>query len=114
MCADLVDVDLGVERYDAIVSLYALIHVPLVDQRALLPRIFGALRPGGAFLAIVGHETWTGVEDYLGAPMFWDHADTSTYLEWLRSDGFDVRWHRYVPDGDAGHTLLLAQRPTAG
>jgi len=99
----------------AIVSLYTLIHIPLDDQRELLSRIFVALRPGGLLLAIVGHEQWTGVEDYLGAPMFWEHADTDTKLAWLREDGFDVLWHRYVPEGDVGHTLLLAQRPeTAG
>jgi len=115
VCCDIVDYALEPQSFDAIVSLYALIHVPLDDQRDLLPRIFGALRPGGLVLAIVGHEQWTGVDDYLGAPMFWEHADTDTYLAWLREDGFDVLWHRFVPEGDVGHTLLLARRPgTAG
>jgi SAM-dependent methyltransferase len=111
VCCDIVDFGLEPQSFDAIVSLYTLIHIPLDDQRELLPRIFVALRPGGLLLAIVGHEQWTGVEDYLGAPMFWEHADTETNLAWLREDGFDVLWHRYVPEGDVGHTLLLAQRP---
>ena len=82
VCADLVDVDLGVERYDAIVSLYALIHVPLVDQQALLPHL--RCTPAGRCLP--GDRRTRDLDrrrDYLGAPMFWDHADTSTYLEWL-------------------------------
>ena len=111
ICGDIVDFVLEPERFDAIISLYALIHIPLQDQRDLLPRVFQALHADGLFLAIVGHEAWTGVEDYLGAPMFWDHADVDTYLSWLRNDGFELLWHRYIPEGDAGHTLVLARRP---
>ena len=58
-------------------SFYALIHVPLADQQALFPRIRSWLRPGGYLLAI------TGARLYLGADMFWGHADTATYLKWL-------------------------------
>jgi SAM-dependent methyltransferase len=114
VCCDIVDVALEPQSLDAVVSLYALIHLPLEDQRELLPRILATLRPGGLFLAVVGHGRWTGVEDYLGAPMFWDHADADTYLRWLHDDGFDVLWHRFVPEGDTGHTLVLAQRATTG
>jgi hypothetical protein len=39
---------------DAVVSFYALVHVPLADQRALFPRISGWLRPSGLLLAITG------------------------------------------------------------
>lgn len=97
--------------FDAVVSFYALIHVPLVDQRALLSRLVSWLRPGGHLLAIVGAGWWTGVEDYLGAPMFWDHADAGAYVTWLGDAGFEVVWDRFVPEGDVGHTLVLARRP---
>ena len=110
VCSDVVDYVLEPESVDAVISLYALIHVPLEDQRELFPRVLEALRPGGLFLVIVGSGRWTGVEDYLGAPMFWDHADAATYLTWLRDDGFEVLWDRFIPEGDAGHTLVLARR----
>jgi cyclopropane fatty-acyl-phospholipid synthase-like methyltransferase len=95
--------------FDGIVSLYALIHVPLQDQQRLFPRLKYWLTPGGYLLAIVGHERWTGVEDYMGAPMFWDHADTATYLAWLQEAGLDPLWHRVIPEGAARHTLVLAR-----
>jgi cyclopropane fatty-acyl-phospholipid synthase-like methyltransferase len=107
--ADMTTWESGPAAFDAIVSLYALIHVPLQDQRELIPRLARWLTPGGYLLAIVGHEQWTGVENYMGAPMFWDHADTATYLDWLEGAGFAVMWHRYVPEGASGHTLVLAQ-----
>jgi SAM-dependent methyltransferase len=93
----------------AVVSFYALIHVPLADQQALFPRIRTWLCPGGYLLGIVGAQRWTGTEQYLGAEMFWDHADAATYLRWLEETGMTVLWHRYVPEGASGHTLVLAQ-----
>ncbi len=95
--------------FDAVVSFYALIHVPLQDQRNLLPKIRRWLRPDGYLLAIVGFERWTGIEEYFGAEMFWDHADRETYLAWLTKAGLAPVWDRFVPAGSVGHTLVLAQ-----
>lgn len=107
--ADMATWDCRPGSFDAIVTLYALIHVPLADQQCLIPRLSRWLMPGGYLLAIVGHERWTGVEDYLGVPMFWDHADTETYLDWLGYAGLRPLWHRFIPEGTGGHTLILAR-----
>lgn len=108
--ADMVTWDHAPASFDAVVSFYALIHVPLQDQRELFPKIHRWLRPGGYLLAIVGFERWTGTEDYYGAAMFWDHADRKTYLEWLAEAGLAPLWDRFIPEGKVGHTLVLAQR----
>jgi len=108
--ADIVEWQCEPASFDAIVSLYTLIHVPLEDQRVLLPRMAGWLRPGGYLLAIIGHTAWTGTEEYLGAEMFWDHADAETTLGWIGDAGFDQLWQRFIPEGDGGHTLVLARR----
>jgi hypothetical protein len=42
--------------------------------------------------------------------MFWDHADTLTYLAWLQEAGFRLIWHRLIPEGTSNHTLVLAQK----
>ena len=107
--ADMVTWEHAPASFDAVVSFYALIHVPLEDQRNLLPKIRRWLRRGGYFLAIVGFERWTGIEDYFGAAMFWDHADRKTYLAWLTEAGLAPLWDRFVPEGNVGHTLVLAQ-----
>lgn len=108
--ADMASLACRPDSFDAVVCLYALIHVPLEDQQPLIGRIHDWLRPGGFLLAIVGSGRWTGVEDYLGAPMFWDHADTATYLKWLEAAGLHPIWDRFVPEGANGHGLILAQR----
>jgi SAM-dependent methyltransferase len=106
--ADMTALQLRPASADAVVSFYALIHVPVADQQALFPRIRDWLRPGGYFLAIVGATRWTGTKRYLGADMFWDHADTGTYLRWFEEARLTPLWHRYVPEGSSGHTLILA------
>ena len=110
VCDDIATFDVEGDSFDAVITLYALIHVPLEDQRKLFPRIRKWLRPGGFLLAIVGHDRWTGVGDYLGTPMFWDHADATTYLEWFEGERLHPLWHRYIAEGVSGHTLILAER----
>ena len=107
--ADMVTWEHEAASFDAVVSFYALIHVPLADQQDLLAKIRSWLRPAGYLLAIVGSERWTGTEDYFGAAMFWDHADRDTYLAWLKAADLAPVWDRFVPEGNAGHTLVLAQ-----
>jgi SAM-dependent methyltransferase len=107
--ADMAALHLRPASADAVAAFYSLIHVPLADQQALFPRIRDWLRPGGYFLAIVGAGEWTGTAPYFGADMFWDHASTVTYLHWLQAARLAPLWNRYIPEGNSGHTLVLAK-----
>jgi hypothetical protein len=60
------------------------------------------------FLTITG---CTGTEaDWLGAEMYWRHTDEATYRQWLADLQFELLWTRFIPEGDGGHTLLLAKK----
>jgi SAM-dependent methyltransferase len=108
--ADLATLQFSPASLDAVVSFYALIHLPLADQRALFGRIRDWLRPGGLLLATVGAQPWTGTEDFLGAEMFWEHAGTGSYLAWLEEARLVPLWDRFVPEGSTpGHSLVLAR-----
>lgn len=114
VCADMTTLDFGAASFDAIMCFYALIHVPLVEQPALLQAIATWLRPGGVFLATVGHQSWTGVEkDWLGVKggdMWWSHADADTYRRWLADAGLTVELETFVPEGAGGHAFFVAAR----
>jgi SAM-dependent methyltransferase len=97
--------------WDAVLALYSMIHVPVDDQPRLIDRIHHWLRPGGLFLATLGHRACEGTEErWLGAdaPMWWSQADEATYRSWLTETGFTVREQRYVREGDTGHSLVVA------
>ncbi|MEU0092935.1 class I SAM-dependent methyltransferase [Kribbella sp. NPDC006257] len=102
--------------FDAVLSFYALIHIPVDEQRELLHRIADWLRPGGLFVATVGATAWTGAEEnWLGgdAPMWWSHPDAATTRTWIEEAGLVVEREEFIPEGAGGHTLLWAYRSAA-
>jgi SAM-dependent methyltransferase len=62
--ADATQLEFPPATFDAIVCLYALIHMPLADQPQLLQRFARWLRPSGWLLATTGQDAWTGTEDH--------------------------------------------------
>ncbi|WP_181810444.1 methyltransferase domain-containing protein [Streptomyces ipomoeae] len=100
--------------FDAVVSLYALIHIPLAEQPPLLHKVAAWLRPGGWLVATTGHRAWTGVDtNWLGGgtPMWWSHADAATNRAWMTQAGLTVEREEFVPEGEDGHALFWARRP---
>lgn len=113
LCNDMAALRFPPRTFTAVLSFFAIIHLPLQEQRPLLERCFTWLQPGGFLMAILGHKAWTGTkEQWHGAPMYWSTADEATYLTWLQEIGFSVQWTRFIPEGDSGHILLLARRPS--
>jgi SAM-dependent methyltransferase len=111
--ADATRLELPAASLDAVLSFYALIHIPVDEQRQLLQRIAEWLRPGGLFVATVGAIAWTGAEENWlggGAPMWWSHSDAATTRTWIEAAGFVVEREEFVPEGASGHTLLWAHR----
>jgi SAM-dependent methyltransferase len=117
VCADMTAVEFPAASFAAVVCLYAIIHVPLAEQPALLDRMALWLRPGGLLLLTAGAGAWTGTEaDWLGVAggtMYWSHADAPTYRAWLAERGLAIHHDEFVPEGGGGHILLLAQRSAA-
>jgi trans-aconitate methyltransferase len=109
--ADMTQIHFRPQTFAAVVSLFALIHVPVAQQPRLIERISGWLRPGGQLLATVGHIAWTGTEDnWHGARMYWSQADAASYAQWLDDAGFDIVSRRFIPEGHTGHELIVAIR----
>ncbi|MCX5414063.1 bifunctional 2-polyprenyl-6-hydroxyphenol methylase/3-demethylubiquinol 3-O-methyltransferase UbiG [Streptomyces sp. NBC_00059] len=112
--ADATSVTFPVGTFDAVVSLYALIHIPLEEQPPLLKKIASWLRPGGWFLCSTGQHAWTGTdENWLGSgvTMWWSHADTDTNRAWIAHAGLTVEQEELVPEDTSAHALFWARRP---
>lgn len=114
VCADMTTLRFPDQSFAAITCLFALIHLPLAEQPPLLRSVRRWLRPGGLFLATVGHRAWTGLEKnwlgVAGGDMWWSHADADTYRRWFADAGLHVEIETFVPEGAGGHTFVLATR----
>lgn len=114
VCADMTKLTLSGGSFDAILSLYAIIHIPLEEQPDLFRNISKWLNQGGWLLCTVGHSAWTGTEedwlDVPGATMFWSHANQQTYETWLSDLDLKIEQTMFIPEGEGGHTAILAQK----
>jgi SAM-dependent methyltransferase len=114
LCEDMTSLALEAASFDAVVALYAIIHVPLAEQADLFARIARWLAPGGWLIATVGHTAWTGTEKdwrgVSGATMYWSHADAATYRGWLAAAQLELVQEADQIDSHGGqHTIVLAR-----
>ena len=111
--ADMTEADFPDGAFEAVVAFFAIIHVPVEEQRALFGRIARWLTDGSCLLATVGYTAWTGTEEnWHGGTMYWSHTDAATYRAWLQDLGFAILSEQFIPEGDGGHALFLAQKPS--
>jgi ubiquinone/menaquinone biosynthesis C-methylase UbiE len=118
--ADLVQGDLGAlpfqsQQFDAVVSFYAIIHVPRRDHPAIFHECHRVLRPGGLALLCLGANDLPEDHDptsWLGTAMYWSHYDAATNLELLDDAQLDVISDHRVADpmGHRGHLFAVALR----
>lgn len=105
--------------FDAVVSYYAVIHIPRVEHPGILAGFHRLLRPGGlAFLCLGAMDLDDDFDDdFYGVRMYWSHYDAATNLELLHGAGFEVLWSEIIGDslgGEAatgGHLFVLARKP---
>jgi cyclopropane fatty-acyl-phospholipid synthase-like methyltransferase len=111
--ADMIELRLPPESFDAVVSFYAIIHVPREEQAALVGRIYSWLRPGGAFLANWALSDWEGREENWegwGAPMWWSHFSADANLDMLRGAGFRIESAEERESGGERWLWVLARK----
>jgi cyclopropane fatty-acyl-phospholipid synthase-like methyltransferase len=115
---DMTEIAFGPESFDAVVSFYALTHVPRVDLPGLVERIFSWLRADGLFLATFGAgESAEGVDsDWLGVPMFFSGLTPEENRQLVRRAGFRIIRDEVVTqdegaEGPASFLWILARKP---
>ncbi len=102
--------------FDAVVSYYAIIHIPREQHRAVLEDFFRILKPSGWLLLCTGAGDLEDDvdDDWLGTRMYWSHYDAETNLTLVRDCGFYIIWSRIISDPmdpGGGHLFILGQKP---
>lgn len=117
--ADVMELDLPADSYDAVVSIYMFGHIPPDEQGELVERTAAWLRSGGWLLATMGARDEDAPEmvedDWLGAPMYFAGVGRERSLEWVESAGLVVERAEVVPQIEHGEETrflwVLARKP---
>lgn len=114
VAAEMTELPIGTGAFDALVSFYAVIHVPRDDHGAVFREFRRVLRTEGSALLCIGtddnpedHDT----DSWLGTPMYWSHFDAETTTAIITGAGWrvDTSWQVPDPMGHGTHRFVLAR-----
>jgi cyclopropane fatty-acyl-phospholipid synthase-like methyltransferase len=105
LVADVTQLELEPESFDAVMSLFMFGHIPRAEQGPLLAHICGWLRPGGRLLTTMATsgDADEVEDDWLGAPMFFASFDPDTNRKLLADAGFELDRERVITYDEPGH-----------
>ncbi len=113
ICGDITRLPFRDGTFDAVVSYYAIIHVPRSEHRELLLSFHRILRRGGLALLCMGAgDLPSDISDYHGAKMFWSHYDSETNLRMMRESRFTILGFEIIrgpTDPASSHLFALGQ-----
>jgi ubiquinone/menaquinone biosynthesis C-methylase UbiE len=98
---DMTELPFADGTFDALYSLYAVIHVPRARHRACFAEFRRVLRTGAPVLVTVGTDDWAGSNDDwmgLGAEMHWEIPGLERTADLLEDVGFELEGHEVVAD----------------
>lgn len=96
---------------DAIVSFYAIFHIPRETHRELLRKLHSFLKKDGLLLITMGSSNWVGKEnDFFGGEMSWSHYDASTNLDLIKQAGFQIVFEEIDKSANERHLVVLARK----
>ena len=99
-------------KFNAVVSFYAVFHIPREEHHDLFLKMYRTLKPNGFILVSLGNNAGETEEDFCGARMVWSSLSPSTYKSMLAQIGFEVVMSGYEgKPGDAEyHFWVLARK----
>jgi len=116
--ADIMTMDFPQSIFDAIVSFYAIFHVPREEHAELFRRIRRWIKSGGYLLTTVAakDEMPYTEDDFYGVKMYWSSYGFDHYCDLLKSVGFELLetttlGHGYTDESTRPteqHPLILA------
>jgi len=108
---DMTEIDFPENSFDAVVSFYAIFHIPREGHLSLLEKIRSLLRENGYLLITMGSSDWEGTEDnFHGAKMFWSHYDKDKNIRLVKRAGFRILSWVIDTSGGERHLVVLAKK----
>ena len=112
LVCDMSDMNFQPNSFDAIVSFYAIFHLPKEEHLDLFTRVYTLLKDEGIFLATLGYEEWEGSEEFHGVTMHWSHYGKDKNLALVKQAGFEIIQAEVDESGGESHLVVLARKRT--
>jgi len=115
--ADMTQLDLLPESYDAVAAFYCIPHVPRREQEPLLRKIQTWLKPGGWLVASFGPGLPEAhvEQDWMGVPMYFSAYDRQTSTQLIEEAGLEIlsaTEHVVDREGEAlAYLWIVAKKP---
>lgn len=109
--ADMGNLETDAYAVDAVVSFYAIFHVPRERHGTLFRTIRSFLPDGGSLLVTVGYTAWEATEPFHGGMMYWSHYGAADNRRLIEKAGFRIEFEGTEVDDDASggkHLVILA------
>ncbi len=106
---DMTQLKFGEYAVDAVVSFYAIFHIPREQHLEMLKKIRSFLQPGGWLLITMGSEEWVGTENFHGTDMKWSNYDAEKNKKLVAEAGFELSIAEIDHAGGEKHLVVLAQ-----
>lgn len=98
-------------QVDAVVSFYAIFHIPREQHEELFKKINSFLPDNGLILVTMGSSEWEGTEeDFHGAKMYWSHYRAEKNKEIVQQAGFEILFDEVDNSGGEKHLVILARK----
>jgi cyclopropane fatty-acyl-phospholipid synthase-like methyltransferase len=98
-------------KVDAVISFYAIFHIPRETHPELFRKIRSFIPKNGYTLVTMGHSDWVGTEnDFFGGEMAWSHFDAKKNKDIIKEAGFDIVFDEIDISGDEKHLIVLAKK----
>jgi cyclopropane fatty-acyl-phospholipid synthase-like methyltransferase len=110
---DFSEFDFGNSKFDAIMSFYAVFHIPREEHKDLFIRMKNLLKKNGIFLVSLGtsDEEYGEESDWCGVTMAWSTYDPETYKKMIDEVGLKILEEKFEgnPGDEEYHYWVLAQ-----
>lgn len=108
---DMCEIDFPASSFDAVVSFYAIFHIPREEHFALLKKLYALLKIKGYLLVTMGSSDWEGTaDDFHGEKMFWSHYEPQKNKKLVKTAGFKIILDEIDTSGREKHQILLGQK----
>lgn len=110
LVGDMLDLKKGEYLVDAVVSFYAIFHIPRDKHEQMLKVLVSLVKPGGYLLLTMGERDFEGEHMLYGVKMWSSHWGVARNRKMLEKQGVEIVINEIDRSGRESHQVLLLRK----